>query len=164
MNKLVVIIKKVKEKYGWGSNMSPFPVEYNGKIYRATEALFQCLRFDDEDIIEAIRAEKSPMGAKFAAKKHKDKMVIEQRGEQDIENMRLCLKLKVEQHPEILEMLLETNTDFIVEDTTNRKDQFWGARFENNGWLGHNWLGELWMELRDSLIKKETEDESRPTE
>lgn len=35
---------------------------------------------------------------------------------------------------------------------------------ENNGWLNHNWLGELWMELRDSLIEKEQEDEPRPTE
>lgn len=155
---MAIRIRKVKEEHGWGSNMSHHPVEYNGKTYRSTEALFQCLRFDDEEIIEAIRAEGSPMGAKFTAKKHQDKMSIEQRGEQDIENMRLCLKLKVEQHPEIREMLLETNTEFIVEDTTKRKDQFWGAMWDGNGWHGHNWLGELWMELRKNLLKEDNDE------
>lgn len=145
---MTIRIHKVSEEHGWGSNMSPYPVDYEGKTYRTTEALFQCLRFDDDDIIEAIRAERSPMGAKFAAKKHKDKMVIKERGDADVENMRMCLNLKIDQHPEVKELLLATNTEFIVEDTTKRKDQFWGAKFENGGWNGNNLLGELWMELR----------------
>ena len=64
-----ILIRKVKDLHGWLGNMSPYPIEFNGKLYRTTEALFQALRFSDEEVIEAIRAEKSPMAAKFAAKR-----------------------------------------------------------------------------------------------
>ena len=149
-----VIIGKVKDEHGQWGNMSPFPVVHDGKEFRTTEALFQALRFSDEEIIEKIRAEKSPMGAKFAAKKHKEFMTIAPLGIQDLANMRLCLRLKMEQHPVLREQLLETGDSFIVEDCTKRQrgsGLFWGAAFENNEWKGHNWLGVLWMELRDQI-------------
>ena len=147
----MIRIRKISEEHGWGNNMSPHPIEYNGKTYNTAEALFQCLRFDDESIIDKIRAEGSVMGAKFVAIKNEDKMVVKQKSESDIDNMRLCLKLKIEQHPEIEEKLRATESARIVEDTAGRKDQFWGAKWEHNGWQGHNWMGELWMELRKGL-------------
>lgn len=131
--------------------MSPHPIFHEGKDWKTAEALFQALRFDDDAIREEIRAAVAPIGAKLIAKQNADKMVIDQRGEQDVENMRLCLKLKVEQNPEVKELLLASGNDFIVEDTTKRKDLFWGAKWDNGGWVGHNKLGELWMELRKEL-------------
>jgi len=62
---------KVSLPFGWLCNMAPFPVMYNEKKWLTIEALFQALRFEDEKIIEEIRLEKSPMGAKMKAKKHK---------------------------------------------------------------------------------------------
>jgi ribA/ribD-fused uncharacterized protein len=149
-----VLIRKVKEPFGWLGNMSPHPVEWQGKEYRTSEALFQAMRFDNEDVIEAIRAEKSPMAAKMVAKKHKHQMTIEPCGEADLSNMRLCLRLKVEQHPELAEQLLATGDDRITEDCSKRKRGsalFWGAAFEGTDWVGENHLGRLWMELRDDL-------------
>jgi N-glycosidase YbiA len=150
----MIIIRKVADPHGCWSNMAPYPVVHEGKTYRTTEALFQSLRFADEGIIEAIRAEKSPMASKFVAKKHRAKMVVEPRSAQDLDHMRLCLRLKLEQHPELVRALLDTGGQHIVEDWTNRKrgsGLFWGAALVDREWHGENWLGRLWMELRGLL-------------
>ena len=154
MNHIIIIIGKVKEEGGCWGNMAPFRVTYNGTEWLTTEALFQALRFDNEEIREAIRAEKSPMGAKMKAKKHKSEMVIEPLSEADINNMRLVLRLKIEQHPELRETLIESGDAFIVEDCTKRQrgsGLFWGAALIDGSWVGQNWLGKLWMELRQNL-------------
>ena len=121
--------------------MSKFAIEFDGKSYRSAEALFQCLRFDDEEIKEAIRAEKSPMSAKFVAKKHADKMVVEQLSEQDLDNMRLCLKLKIEQHSQLKDELVKSGDILIVEDCSKRQrgsGLFWGAALIDGEWKGKN--------------------------
>jgi ribA/ribD-fused uncharacterized protein len=151
----MIIIRKVKESHGCWGNMAPYPVEYEGKEYRTTEALFQALRFDDEEIREAIRENKSPMAAKFVSRGNRDKMVVEPVSEQDLDNMRLCLRLKIEQHEELEAELLATGEEEMVEDCTKRQrghGLYWGAaKQEDETWEGQNWLGRLWMELRSSL-------------
>jgi len=150
----MIVIRKVADPHGCWGNMAPYSVVHKGKVYRTTEALFQALRFDDEEVIDAIQAEKSPMSAKFVAKRHRAKMVVEPMGDEDLDNMRLCLRLKVEQHPELAEALLETGDELIVEDCTKRQrgtGLLWGAALVDGQWLGENWLGKLWMELRASL-------------
>ena len=57
-------------------------------------------------------------------------MVVEPLSQQDLDNMRLCLRLKVEQHPELARRLVDTKEEFIVEDCTKRQrgsGLFWGA-------------------------------------
>ena len=149
-----ILIRKVKEPHGWLGNMSPYPVDFDGKQFRTTEALFQSLRFQNEEVIEAIRAEKSPMAAKFAAKKHKQRMVVEPLSVADVDNMRVCLKLKLEQHLELRDRLLATGEAKIVEDCSKRKrgsGLFWGAAHDDGAWVGQNVLGKLWMEIRHGL-------------
>lgn len=153
-----IAFTKVKLAYGWLGNMSPYPVNHDEVTWRTTEALFQALRFDDQAIKEAIRAEKSPMAAKLVAKKNADKMVVEQLSDEDVLNMRLCLDLKVQQHPNLLEALLATGVVNIIEDCTKRGNKgsnlFWGAiRVEDADppyWKGENVLGQLWMEIREN--------------
>jgi predicted NAD-dependent protein-ADP-ribosyltransferase YbiA (DUF1768 family) len=151
---------KTKLPYGWLGNMYTCLIEYNGKTYKSTEALFQSLRFDDENIIEEIRCAHNGFSAKLVAKKYRDKYVIEPLCEQDIDNMRLCLKLKIKQHPNIKQQLIETYPLPIYEDVTKRgpkgSNLFWGAINENNNWEGKNILGELWMQLRNEIISSET--------
>ncbi len=152
----MIVINKVKEPYGFFGNMAPYPIVYEGKTYRTSEALFQCLRFDDEDIKEQIRAEKSPMGAKFVAKRCKTAMSITPLSEQDLDNMRLCLKLKIDQHPEIKSELLNTEDQIIVENCTKRQrgtGLFWGAAIAEGQLTGENRLGLLLMELREEISK-----------
>lgn len=150
-----IVIGKVKEEGGCWGNMAPFPVVFQGDTYRTTEALFQALRFNDEDIRSEIQEQKSPMAAKFVAKRCKSQMVVEPMSGADLDNMRLCLKLKIEHHPELREMLIGSGDAFVVEDCTKRQrgsGLFWGAAWIDGQWVGQNWLGRLWMELRDTLI------------
>lgn len=147
-----VLIRKVAEPFGWLGNMSPYPIVYNGDIYRTSEALFQVLRFKDVEAIQAIREQKSPMSAKMVAKRYREKMVVEPRSPEDLDNMRLCLRLKIEQHPELHDQLIATRPEVIIEDCTKRprgNNIFWGAALKDKQWVGQNWLGKLWMELRD---------------
>lgn len=158
-----IAFTKVKLPYGWLGNMAAFPVEYDGKTYATTEALFQALRFTkNPDVQELIRLEKSPMSAKLVAK---SKVELMDDGilysEKDIENMRLCLKLKLEQHPQLKEELLATEDITIIEDCSKRphgSGLYWGAARTENGWEGKNILGVLWMEerlaLKNSLMEK----------
>ena len=145
---------KVSLPYGWLGNMAPFPVMYEGKKWLTIEAFFQALRFEDEKIIEEIRLQKSPMGAKMKAKKNKILSVVDPMSEKDLENMRMCVKLKIEQHPKLLMQLLATNNQIIIEDIGKRngeRHKFWGAKEVNDVWEGENMMGKIWMELRNSI-------------
>ena len=152
----MILIQKVKDEYGWLGNMSPFPVLYQGHTFRTTEALFQALRFDDDKIIESILEQMSPMSAKMKAKKHRDRMVVEPMGDADLDNMRLVLRLKLLQHPKLRDDLLATGDEEIVEDCTKRprgSGLFWGVANRGGEWIGKNWLGRLWMELRTEFTQ-----------
>lgn len=152
----MILIQKVKDEYGWLGNMSPFPVLYQEKTYRTTEALFQALRFDDEKIIESIRDQKSPIAAKMKGKRHRDRMFVVPMSEADLDNMRLVLRLKLLQHPKLRDDLLATGDEEIVEDCTRRprgSGLFWGVANRDGDWIGENWIGRLWMELRTELTQ-----------
>lgn len=157
MKNTVISFTSVKLPNGWLGNMSPYPISYDGKIWRTLEALFQALRFDNEEIREIIRNEKSPMASKMMAKKFKSEMVVVPMSELDVYNMRMCLKLKLEQHPKIQYLLKATENKTIIEDIGNRKGerhQFWGAKWNGLEWEGHNVMGKLWMELRGNMDTK----------
>jgi predicted NAD-dependent protein-ADP-ribosyltransferase YbiA (DUF1768 family) len=115
-----VAFRKVKEPYGWMGNMAPYPITVNGQTWRTSEALFQALRFDDESIREAIRAERSPMSAKFVAKARVGQMSVIRTGGEDVANMKRILRLKLDQHPNLKTALLETADARIVENSTSR--------------------------------------------
>lgn len=144
--------------YGWMGNMSPYPIKFGEDTYKTTEALFQALRFSDNDIKALIREEKSPMGAKAIAKSRAAEMTTEQLSDKDVLNMRLCIALKLQQHPKLVEELLATGDDMIVEDVTKRGDigsnLFWGAMLvfnaltSNTEWVGKNVVGNIWMDER----------------
>jgi ribA/ribD-fused uncharacterized protein len=148
------IIRKVREEHGWFGNMSHHPVVHEGKSFFTAEALFQSLRFSDESIKTSLAEIKNPMKAKFFAKARVDQMTVKPMSEADLENMRLVLRLKIEQHEEVRQALIDTGDILIVEDCTKRQHGsglFWGAAQVDGAWQGQNWLGRLWMELRETL-------------
>jgi ribA/ribD-fused uncharacterized protein len=153
---MAISFTKVNLPYGWCGNMAPYAVEYAGKRWRTTEALFQALRFDDEAIREEIRATSSPMSAKWTAKKYikLGKHVVVPQSEPDLANMVLALRLKLAQHPELRQQLLDTGDEVIIEDCGKRQGgsgMFWGAAFKEGRWVGENTLGKLWMRIREAL-------------
>jgi hypothetical protein len=150
-----IAFTKVALPFGWLGNMSPYPVIWEGKEWRTTEALFQALRFSDDVIREKIREQKSPMAAKMVSKPFADRRIVEVGSAQDIENMKLCIRLKLEQHPQLQAELLKTEDRLIVEDVTSRgargTNLLWGAMLKDGEWQGQNVLGHLWMQARDEL-------------
>jgi ribA/ribD-fused uncharacterized protein len=152
---MLVGFNKTKDPFGWLGNMSAHPIQYGGKKWNTSEALFQALRFDDEEIIKEIRAKSSPMAAKMCAKKNKAKTVITPLSSEDVENMRLCLKLKFEQHSELARKLKLSMEHELYEDVSARVGKgsalFWGAYKKYEQLIGENILGKLLMELRNQL-------------
>ena len=158
-----VIIRKVNDVNGWLGNMSAHPVKHEGKWWLTAEALFQALRFpmdavNDEgmNIREIIYTQKAPMAAKMKSKRYKDKRNITPMGNEDLENMKIVLRLKFGKHNNPIETdLLGTGDRFIVEDCSNRPNVsglFWGAkRLADRTWGGTNMLGKLLMELRTEI-------------
>ena len=153
----VISFTKVALPYGWLGNMSPHPIVYENNNYKTTEALFQCMRFKRfADVVKEIRECKSPMGAKMLARKYKH-LLNEQDYKDDIVNMKVCLELKVQQHPQLKQQLIDTSNKIIIEDCTKRSNStsalYWGAKWdeESQQWIGSNILGTLWREVRNKL-------------
>lgn len=157
-NKNIIAFKRVKDKFGWMSNMSSHMVVYEDIEYKSTEALFQALRYKKfPDVQKEIISQESPMQAKIVAQKYKQLLVdsgYELLSKQDIENMKLCIDLKLKQHLNLAEELLSTNDSLIIEDCTNRPEGsglFWGSAYQDNQWVGKNTLGNILMQARDKL-------------
>jgi ribA/ribD-fused uncharacterized protein len=145
---------KVALPYGWLGNMSPHPVQFEGQEWRTAEALFQALRFQDPEIKEEIRSQKSPMAAKFVAKKYRSQMQVEPISDQDLENMMMCVRLKLKSNPQLIGELKSTGDLLIYEDVSSRmrgNNLIWGASFQDGKLIGENQLGKIWMEIRSSL-------------
>ena len=154
-----ITITTVKVTNGWLSCMSPYPVEYQGQHYRTCEALFQVLRFVGfPETQNEIRNCPSPMGAKMIARR--DRRLLNRTGiwdyaESDSALMKECLRLKLEQHPELQQNLVGTGDSIIIEDCTTHDREaarIWGQVKVNGKWVGQNILGRLWMELRSELL------------
>jgi hypothetical protein len=157
-----VTITKVKEENGWLSCMSPHPITYDGKVFKTCEALFQAIRFCDyPHIQEEIRACPSPMGAKMIARKNRallNRNKTWDEAQSDIQLMKMVLKLKLKQHPDLQAKLLATGNDAIIEDCTTHDREsarFWGAVRKNGKWIGKNKFGKLWMQIRKELAKNQ---------
>jgi len=157
-----ITITKVKEEGGWLSCMSAYPVTYQGIQYKTCEALFQSLRFEGyPDIQKTIQECPSPMGAKMIARKNRELLNRGTKWDEapsDIPLMKMCLKLKLEQHPELKDKLIATGNATIIEDCTTHDREsarFWGAVKENGKWVGENVFGKLWMEIRKELIDQQ---------
>jgi predicted NAD-dependent protein-ADP-ribosyltransferase YbiA (DUF1768 family) len=116
-----------------------------------------------DNVQEEIRGKLSPLVAKRIAKRERAMMVVEPMSEQDLDNMEMVLRLKLEQHPELKKQLLNTSNKIIIEDCSSRprgSGLYWGAALEDGRWVGNNVLGKLWMKLREELKGQKREDHS----
>jgi predicted NAD-dependent protein-ADP-ribosyltransferase YbiA (DUF1768 family) len=156
----IIAFTKVELSWGWLGNMSPHPLEWEGKRWPTSEALFQAMRFPEgSPVCELVRLQKSPMAAKMVARKHRAERSIEPQSAADVELMHRILRMKVEQHCAAVEFrrqwetLLGMGDVLIIEDCILRlrgSGLFWGAALVDpvaNRWRGRNCLGELWMKL-----------------
>lgn len=157
----VIIIRKVRGDYGWMSVFSPYPLTYKGILYKTCDELFQVLRFSGYPLIQGeFRYQKFPMATLEVAQKYHALLNRHDKWNESLEDLgliKICLKLKLEQHPELQNKLIETGSSAIIVDGNTHYGntaQYWGKVFNNGEWIGENKLGKLWMELRQELIKE----------
>ncbi len=147
-----VVFRMTTGEFGGLSNMAPdYPLEINGIKIGTTEALYQACRFPYQPEIQALIIDQlSPMTAKMKSKRYRKGT----RGDWDkirVSVMRWCLRIKLVQNwSSFSALLIKTGDRPIVEES--RKDDFWGAKPQDDGTLiGVNVLGRLLMELRQQL-------------
>lgn len=142
------VFMKSKEKWGELANThSGFPVEHEGIMYGSTEALYQALKLPaNSGLRELIAVNKSPLGAKYQVYDYKSQWLVLTK-KQLLDNMRIVIRLKLEQHEDSFgKILLETGDKPIVE--MSYKDFYWAAEPIGNKLVGVNALGRLLMERR----------------
>lgn len=130
------------------SNFSAFTLQWQGHRFDTSEAAYHYEKFRDTapETAEAIRTAPSAHEAFKLADAHRD----QQRPDWDdvkLDIMRAILRAKVDQHEYVRRKLLETGDRILVEDSW--RDDFWGIGEDGKG---QNWLGRLWMEVRDELL------------
>lgn len=136
--------------YFFLSNFFEYPFWYNGRQWKTVEHAFQaakCLNSDDYDKIHNANTpgEAKRIGRKVA--------LIHAWDHRRVDVMRDCLRMKFLQNDELMEKLLDTGSEELVEGNT-WNDNFWGRTRDKNGsWNGANMLGQLLMELRDNYRK-----------
>jgi predicted NAD-dependent protein-ADP-ribosyltransferase YbiA (DUF1768 family) len=139
------------------------PIPFAGKEFKTSEHLFQALRFWDrpELVNRILRA-----GNAYHAKKEKNK-IMEKEGHlpkngllssHDVLAMVNCVHLKLKYNPKLLDLLLETKGQRIVEDVSSRRGGsglFWGAAKVGEHWIGFNVLGRIWELMRSEAMNEE---------
>lgn len=165
----MVKFNKVNEEYGFLSNMSNHPIEYNGKIYPRAEHWFICSRFGfDEHIVARICNISNPITVKILSKEilkeTPEKLKVQMLSSEDIENMSKLIELKISQYEWMKWALLATDGE-IIEDVTTRaatsdSSLFWGSAVVKPNeqstpfTVGKNILGILWVMLRAKLTQQ----------
>jgi ribA/ribD-fused uncharacterized protein len=148
----VAFFYRTADENGELSNMhGHFPIVWENRKWRSSEALYQSLRFPGNCAIhDQINEQPNAIFAKRKAYEFKeltrpDWQLVK------IPNMEKVLRLKTYQHfPHMAAILDLTRDRDIVEKSKN--DDFWGARPDGNGNLiGQNVLGLLWMLIREEI-------------
>lgn len=141
------------------SNMYDAPMQIDGVSFPTVEHYFQWSKakmFGDTDMESKILKTPSPKSVKSYGKKVKDFKKEEWEEKKD-NIMRIALKAKFTQHPELRKKLAETGTKRLGE--ANPRDKYWGIgtssdtskAVDPSKWPGKNVMGKLLEELRTEL-------------
>lgn len=145
-----------KGEYRNFSNMSEHRIDVDGIQYPTVEHYFQAMKakeFKDEEMEEKIVKAKTAKAVKAMGKKIKN-FVKEVWDAKRDEIMRIGVRAKFVQHPELRKQLLETGERMIGE--ADARNLYWGIgtavtseKSKNpEKWRGQNKMGKLLMDLR----------------
>lgn len=142
---MAIYFYKINEEYGCFSNFSHHGFELDGKWWRTSEHYFQAQKFYGTEYVEIIRLLDNPM--KAAEMGRNRKLPLREDWEEVKDDvMRKAVYAKFSQNKELKNILLNTDSEYIVENTSN--DYYWGCG--TNG-SGKNMLGIILMETREKL-------------
>lgn len=141
------------------SNMYEAPIQVDGITFPTVEHYFQWSKakmFGDAEMEKKILKTPSPKSVKTFGKKVKDFKEEEWTAKKD-NVMRIAVKAKFTQHPELRKKLQETGDKRIGE--ANPRDKYWGIGTgadtskakDPSKWPGKNVLGKILEEIRTEL-------------
>lgn len=140
----IVKFRRTTDQYGWMSNFSKHPVVFEGKTYPTTEHLYQSQKAVNIEDSEKIRLAKSPKEAAIIGRQLKNIKPYWDTAKFAI--MKEIIQIKLDAHPNLKELLLQTGNAIIQEDAP--WDSYWGIGKDGKG---KNCLGVIWMMLREEL-------------
>jgi len=135
----------VADDHGSFSNFAPYPIVIGKQQWSTTEHYFQAQKFANPADQEQVRKAKTPGIAARLGRSRKKKLRRDWETAR-VDVMRVALRAKFEQHPDLRALLLSTGDAQLIEHTD--RDAFWGDGGDGSG---HNMLGRLLMELRGRL-------------
>lgn len=135
--------------YTYFSPYTAHAIEIDGVVYPTVEHAYQCRRYSDPKIISKILSASSPLKAWEISSKYKY-LQNPDFAAKKLEVMKDLLRLKVQQHEEVRQALLESGEQQIVKHifTFPPGDGFWD---EGEDGKGLNHMGSLWMEIREEI-------------
>ena len=142
---MTIYFYKTNEKYGCFSNFAHYGFELDEKWWMTSEHYFKAQKIYGTEYVEIIRLLDNPM--KAAKMGRNRNLPLREDWEEVKDNvMRKAVYAKFSQNIELKNILLDTDSEYIVENTSN--DYYWGCGINGSG---KNMLGIILMEIRDKL-------------
>lgn len=142
------MISEFKNEHRFLSNFWPCEINYEGINYSSVEHAYQAAKTDDIIIKKQIANLSTPGKAKRFGN---NIIQIKEFPNTKITIMNKLVNMKFSNDIKLLQMLLDTKDEFIVEGNTWH-DNFWGSCYcDRCGNQGRNVLGKILMLVRDNL-------------
>lgn len=138
-----------EKPYGAFSNLYRRTIVFEGETFLTSEHAYQAGKARKPEVRAWVLSAPSPALVAMAAHGLYYWDITPGWSRKKFDRMRGVLRAKFTQHEDLKELLLSTGEARLIESATvdNEVNRLWG---EVNG-RGHNMLGELLMELRDTL-------------
>jgi ribA/ribD-fused uncharacterized protein len=136
------MINLFRDEYFFLSNFYPVEIKLDGIVYPNAETAFQAQKTLDDEERRKFSMLKNPVQAKRLGRKVKLRDDWE---EVKLDIMTEIVSQKFLQHPHLIEMLLQTGDEELVEGN-KWGDRFWGVCKGK----GENHLGKILMKIRDA--------------
>lgn len=135
----------VNDPYGEFSNFADYPIMIDDLRWPTSEHYYQAHKYTDPELMERVRAAKTPMEAALIGRDPKIPKRPDWDEYKDIA-MDVAVRAKFAQHADLQELLKSTNDSLIFEHTKN--DCYWADCGDRTG---KNKLGLLLMKVRSEL-------------
>ncbi len=135
------MISSFRDEYFFLSNFYPVEIKLDGIVYPNAETAFQAQKTMDVEERRKFSMLKNPVQAKRLGRKVKLRDDWE---EVKLDIMTEIVSQKFLQHPHLIEMLLQTGDEELIEGN-KWGDRFWGVCKGK----GENHLGKILMKIRD---------------
>ena len=148
---MAIYFYKQYGELGYLANYSSHGFELDGKYWPTVEHYYQAQKFDDEELKEKIRLAETPKLASAIGRDRNNKL---RDNWEDVKRdiMLVGVLAKFRNHPDILQKLIDTGEEEIIENTDI--DYYWGCGEKKTG---RNEFGKILVKAR-TILRKEMEE------